>query len=171
MDIEFQGQFEKSQYLEAIRLAGTPKKWSTIWRVILFVGFTALAAVYAFTAMQDGEAAGNEISRFIRYGLAIAVLGYFIFRPYIAIRQTANRLWNDPLVRRTIQGTVSSQGITYGTLTTPWSDFAFKHVTDDLVVLLTADRTMSALPHSFFRDESDWQRFRQMVEHHVMVAK
>lgn len=171
MDIDFQGQFEKGQYLEAIRLAGTPKKWSTAWRVILFVGFTALAAFYAFTAMQDGEATGNEIFRFIRYGLAIAVFGYFIFRPYIAIHQTANRLWNDPLVRRPIHGTVSSRGITYGTLTTPWSDFTFKHVTDDLVVLLTADRSMSALPRSFFRDESDWQRFRQMVEQHVMAAK
>ncbi len=171
MDIEFQGQFERNQYLEAIRLAGTPKKWSTVWRVILFVGFTALAAFYAFTAMQDGEAAGSEIARFVRYGFGIVVLGYFIFRPYITIQQTANRLWNDPLLRRTIQGTVSSQGITFGKLTTPWNDFAFKHVTDDLVVLLTADRTMSALPRSFFKDESDWQRFRQMIEHYVIVAK
>jgi hypothetical protein len=39
------------------------------------------------------------------------------------------------------------------------------------VVLLTADRTMSALPRSFFRDESDWQRFRQMITQYAVNAK
>ncbi len=35
----------------------------------------------------------------------------------------------------------------------------------------TAGCGMSVLPRSFFRNVSDWQRFRQMVEHHVMAAK
>lgn len=171
MDIEFQGQYEQGHYLKAVKMYGTPDKRGTIWRVIVFLGFTALAAVFTFAALQDGDASKWEISRFLRFGVGIAVLGYFIFRPYIAVRRTANEFWNDPLLKHTVQGTISSQGITCGTLITSWNDFAFKHISDDLVVLRTAGRSMSVLPRGFFRNEGDWQRFRQMVDHHVMAAK
>ncbi len=36
---------------------GTPDQRGTIWRVIVFLSFTALAAVFTFAALQDGDAA------------------------------------------------------------------------------------------------------------------
>lgn len=171
MTIEFAGQYEKKQYLKAIQMAGKPKTWSTIWRTALFIALTGLVIALFISAKQEGDLSRFQLSRLSRGVIGIAALAYFIFMPYINIYRTANRLWNDPLVRRPIYGTVSGLGITYDTQTTPWDEFAFKHVSDDLVVLVTADRIMSALPRSFFRNEDDWQHFRQMIEQYVVVAR
>lgn len=171
MNIEFAGQFEKNQYLKAIQLAGKPKTWSTIWRTALFIVLTGLIIALFVAAKQEGDLSGYRLSRLGRGLIGIALLAYFIFMPYINIYRTANRLWNDPLARRPIHGSVSGLGITFDTQTTPWDEFAFKHVTDDLVVLVTADRVMSALPRSFFRNEDDWRHFRQMVEQYVVAAR
>lgn len=171
MDIEFRGRYEKSQYLKAIRLAGTPSKWSTLWRIFLFLLMTGLTIAYAVTAGQDGGFDGFRLTRILRYLVMIVFLAGIIFMPFVNIYCTANRLWKDPLIRREISGYVSTQGITYGTTLTAWNDFAFKFITDDLVVLLTADRVISTLPRNFFKTESDWQNFRRMVEYYVLVAK
>ncbi len=57
MDVEFQGQYEQGHSLRAVKMYGTPDQRGTIWRVIVFLSFTALAAVFTFAALQDGDAA------------------------------------------------------------------------------------------------------------------
>ncbi|MCP4614023.1 MAG: hypothetical protein GY845_35500, partial [Planctomycetes bacterium] len=154
MEIEFQGQYEKQQYFKAIYLAGKPSKRSTILRILLFLGFTGLLIGLAVVTMRDSEVTGYEISKIFRHLFTVLVLAYFIFQPYIKIYTTANCLWRDPLIRRKITGSVSNQGISYGTYyNQEWDSFIIKRETKDMVVFLTADRTMSLFPRHFFKDD------------------
>ncbi|HEY9087675.1 MAG TPA: hypothetical protein VIO36_05860 [Anaerolineaceae bacterium] len=171
MDIEFQGEYTKEQYFRAVRLAGRPSKRSLIWRIAIFVLFAGLLIAYAVAAGQDGERTAAESTRLVRYLVTGGLLAYFVAAPFIKTEQTAAKLWSDPLVRRRLSGYVSGLGITVGSYTEPWEKFAWKYLTDDLVVLVTGERTMSLLPRSFFRDEADWRAFREMVDHRVVVAK
>lgn len=171
MEIEFQGQYTKEEYLRAIRIIGKPSKWGMALRILFLLLSVGLVIYYAVTTIQGGGFTGSETSRLVRYLITMSILGYLVAKPYLDIRATAAKLWNDPLVQRPVSGRVDSLGVTYENYTQNWDGFAYKFLTDDLVILMTTDRTMSLLPRHFFRAESDWRMFRQLVDQRVIVAK
>jgi len=171
MEIEFQGQYTKEEYLCAIRTIGKPSKWGMALRILFLLLSVSLVIYYAVTTIQGGGFSGAETSRLIRYLITMSILGYLVAKPYLDIRATAAKLWNDPLVQRRIRGRVDSLCVTYENYTQNWDGFAYKLVADDMVILMTADRTMSLLPRHFFRDENDWRIFRQLVDQRVIVAR
>lgn len=171
MEIEFEGAYTKEQYFRAVRLAGRPSKLSIAWRAALLLLFIGLLIASIVAANEAGGMTAAQTGRLVRHLLTGALLTYFLAAPFITIERTAAKLWSDPLVRRRLSGYVSGLGVTVGNYTEPWDKFAWKHQTDDLMVLVTADRTMSLLPRSFFRDDADWRAFLKMVEARVVVAK
>jgi hypothetical protein len=171
MEIEFQGQHNQKQYYQAIFLAGQPSRRSLILRILIFIVFTSLLTALAIETLQDGEATEYQIVRIGRHLITALILAYFIFRPYISIYQTANRLWQDPFVRMPYKGSISSQGISLFGQLTPWEQYLTRHITDELIVVMTADRTMTALPRHFFQDQKDWERVRELVLQKVVEAR
>ena len=171
MDIEFKGQYEKQQYFKAISLAGRPSKRGLILRVLIFAGFTGVFIWLVVTTVLDIGSSGLDIPRVFRHMITALILAYFIFRPYVNIYLTANKLWNDPITRREISGIVSNQGVSYEAAEVKWDEYAIKRLTADMVVLVTADRRMTFLPRNFFNSDGDWNRFTQLVELHIVEAK
>ena len=171
MDIKFKGNYDKKEYFQPIYLAGKPTRRSTLWRVILFVAFTGIYIALVIHVLQDSDPSAHDQFRLIRHFFTILLLAYFIFLPYIRIYTTASRLWRDPLVRRALHGTISNQGISYGTHTLAWEEILTRREQEDMVVLLTNDRTMALLPRHFFQSSEDWNHFRQLVDHKVVEAR
>ena len=171
MDIDFEGQFEKEQYLRAVKMVITPPKRATIIRSLIFAAVFIFLIVMIVSGVRDGTVTAIENNR-IRLSLfATIAMGVYFTTPYLGINSTAKRLWDKPSVQQVKSGSVSVQGITYGDKLKPWDSYTRKFVTDDMVLLLTSDEGMSLLPKHFFRDEMDWKRFRQMVDQYAVNAK
>lgn len=171
MEIEFEGQYDKEQYLRAVKTVITPSKRSTIVRILVFVAAAVAITLLYVIGMRDGELNEIENNR-VRLALfAGLLLSISLATPYFGIRSTTERLWNKPSVQRLKAGRVTAEGITYGDKLKPWSSYIRKYVFEDMILLLTTDEGMSLLPRSFFRDERDWKQFSQMVEQYAVNAK
>lgn len=170
MEINFQGQYQRGQYFKGVYRSNKPKTSIAILRIALFVVFAALFIAVIFSEVQNGL----ETSVFFRLGrhlLTFLALLYFILQPFIKSYQNASRLWKDPFIRAGVAGTVSGNGISYGSYIQEWHRFIKKDIGDEMVVLVTDDRIMSILPRNFFSTAQDWERFIQMVEQKVKEPK
>ena len=171
MEIEFSGYYDKKEYFSAIYMAGKPSKRSLIYRVGFFVIFLGLTIGYAVMS-RDITNPGDLVSgRMIRYAAGLLILAYFNFLPYITIRQTASRIWKDPVIRGHISGSVNSQGIRYGQNTQLWETFSHKFMTKDLAVLVTTGRNMACLPRHFFASDADWDGVCRIINEKVIEAR
>jgi hypothetical protein len=171
MEFEFHGQYEKDEYFKAIFLAGKPSRRNIAIRMTVFLLLLACLIAYWIGLQNEGTLTGMRISRLLKYAFSLLVILYFVFQPYINIRETSNRLWKDPVIRRQISGGVSNLGIRYENHTQNWETFSHKFMTDDLVVLITSDRLMSCLPRHFFTSDEDWHRVCKIIENRVIEAK
>lgn len=169
MEIEFSGQPNKDIYFKAIRWIYKPTKKSTMIRVAVFVGFTALYLVVVFGAIQEGDTSTYEISRLIRHLITVLLLGYILVQPAINSYRKASSLWSDPSSRRHRTGRVSPLGVVIDPLKDwmKWETFTRVESKPDYIVLLTASRMFVLLQRSFFRDEQEWKLVQNMVAQKV----
>lgn len=172
MDIEFHGQYERRWLQRAVALGDTPDTPRLILRWLL-VALAALGlivgVVYLATSTDvDWLRAGRLL-------LGYGVLAYFALRPFVAPWRAAAQLWRRMERNPNVNGRVNNTGITYvgefAHREILWDQFMRVRKSDDLVVLMTVDRTLAMLHRSFFATEGDWQRFRQLVDYHVKEAK
>ena len=170
MEIEFEGQYSKSQYFKGVYLAAKPSTQSTALRVAVFVVFTGILIVLAISTIQD-DPTDFRVSRLFRHLITALILGFVVFRPYLNIYQTASRLWGDRMQQGVITGVVTTQGIVIGDFQETWDRFNFKRVAVDMVVLLSADRMMVLLMRDFFKSEGDWNRAVKLIEHKVVEPR
>lgn len=174
MEIEFQGQYDKSTTFKAVKLANKPSKLTSIIRI----GLTALIAfifIAYYIAIANKESPSSfEIFRSGRHLISIPILLYFLLQPYISSYQTAANIWKNPIMQKPLSGVISSQGVAYisptGRRETDWAKFAKKHITENLIVLLTADGVLSFFPRHFFKDDNDWRIVVQWVNSKVAEA-
>ncbi|GAP12940.1 hypothetical protein LARV_00680 [Longilinea arvoryzae] len=171
MNIEFEGQYKEEQYIRAIKMVITPSRKSTILRIAAFI----VAAVVVFLVynhgMQDGQFDEIDSNRFRLALFFGGLLTVYLITPYIGITATAKRLWKKPSVQKVKSGSISDEGITYNDRLKPWDSFRRKYLSDDMVLLITGDQGMSLLPRQFFKEESEWRRFREMVDQYAVKAK
>ena len=172
MDIEFQGQYDRRLLQRAVALGTTPSTPRLILRwllVALAVAGLIFIVVYVATS---GEFNWLRVGRLL---VGYALLAYFALQPFFAPRRAAAQLWKRVEQNRTCTGRITSAGITfageYVTREIPWDRFMRVRKSGDLVVLMTADRTLTIFPRSFFASDADWQRFRQLVDYRVKEAK
>lgn len=176
MEIEFQGQYGKDTVFKAVKLANKPSKWNAFLRI----GFVCLAVVlfvaYFIAVLNKDNLSSFEMFRSGRHLITIPFLIYFLVQPYISTYQTAASLWKNPTMQKPLQGTISSQGIAYISSSKErweinWSKYAKKQVTEDLIVLLTADGVLSFFPRHFFKTDNDWLTVAQWVNARVVEAR
>ncbi len=174
MEIEFQGQYDKNTTFKAVKLANKPSRLNSIIRI----GLTALIAfifIAYYVAIANKESLSSfEIFRSGRHLITIPILLYFLLQPYISSYQTAANIWKNPIMQKPLSGVISSQGVAYisstGRRETDWAKFAKKHVTENLIVLLTADGVLSFFPRHFFKDDNDWRIVVQWANSKVAEA-
>lgn len=171
MNIDFEGQYQEDQYVRAIRMVITPSLKSTLLRVGAFIVTAVVVFLIYSHGMQDGQFDEIDTNRF-RLALFVGgLLTVYLITPYIGITATAKRLWKKPSVQKVKSGTITEEGITYGDRLKPWVSYCRKYISEDMVLLITGDQGMSLLPRQFFKEESDWRQFREMVEKYAVKAK
>lgn len=168
MEIPFKGQYDRSTFFRAVRLANRPGKRSgrTRWLVTAALGVVVVIAGQMY--LQDPV---GDPFNLVRLGLALGLLAVFLAWPYALSYLQARKLWNEPALRQMISGRIGEKGITYTNTsphrTVPWDKFARLRVAADMVALLTPTGVLTAFPRSFFRNDSDWRAFRELIQRKV----
>jgi len=175
MEIEFRGQYSKSILHKGVALINKPSLRSTVFRIILFVGFFLLYISLAVSVFQDESRTTFEIGRLVRHLFTILLLGYIALQAYISAYITASRLWKAPAMQKPIAGKVSSQWITlYSSKSEAnmgWEKFAKVAKAEEMVVMLIPNGFPLILPQEFFGNGNDWHRFQQIVDYKTRPAK
>ena len=172
MEIEFQGQYDKATVFKAVALANKPSKRNSLIRIGLTVLFVAIYATYFITVADKDGLSSFEILRSGRHLITLPFIAYFLLQPYISSFFAASNLWKNPNMQKPLAGVISDQGIVYISLSKSrreiaWESFAKKRISEDLIVLLTADGVLSFFPRHFFKTEADWKRVKQWVDFKV----
>lgn len=175
MEIEFQGQYDKTILFKAVSLANKPSKRNTTIRIGLTILFLAIYIAYFINVGSKETLSSFDILKVGRHLIALPVIAYFFLQPYISSYFAASSLWKNPIMQKPLAGAISSQGIAYISSTKErqeiaWGSFAKKQMSENLIVLLTADGVLSFFPRHFFKTDDDWQRVKQWVDFKVAEA-
>jgi hypothetical protein len=171
MEIEFHGQYDKQIFFKAVALANRPSQRNIIIRIASGLVFLSIYIAYFTVVATKDSYSTADVFRAGRHLITFLIVGYFLFQPFISSRITASRLWEDPNIRKTFRGRISSMGISYIYSTSEndlkWESFIRGRKGDDFVVLLTADGVLSVFPQAFFINDNEWRKFQQLVESKV----
>ena len=175
MEIEFQGQYDKGTIFKAVKLANKPSKSNSLIRIGITVLIVIIFVAYFISVAMQENLSSFEIFRSGRHLITAPILLYFLLQPYISSYQLATSLWKNPTMQKPLIGAISNQGVAYISSSTgrreiDWSKFAKKQVTENLVVLLTADGVLSFFPRHFFKTDNDWRIVVQWVHSKVVEA-
>lgn len=171
MEIEFKGRLEENVIKKAVKLMSKASFWVIALRVAIVLLITVSLGSLIFSYLSGKPFSNDRVLRLVVQDL---ILGYFIVQPYIASRQLFERL---SAGSQTMTGVITPMGVIYRTspdgqiIEYPWGGFYHIYKTDDLVVLSTADSKISIFPPSLFRNENDWDNFREYVDSRVRPVK
>jgi transposase-like protein len=167
MEIQFSGSYEKKQYFKGVFLAHKPPTRSAVLRIFGVVVFAAIYIGLAVSVMESEDLSTSQISGVLRHLITFAVFISFSFQPYIKAFTQARNLWNNPIIRTPNEGTISSQGIHFGTSAIKWDEFIKLKKTDDLIVLRTIYNGIIILPRTFFQSDQDWKTLQQWADRYI----
>ena len=166
MEIKFRGQYDKTLFFRAVRLANQP-----IGNQRRFLSFMMLFAVGAlilllYRIFETQDLAGNAILLGAAVIMVVVVGGIFL-QPYF----TARKLWVNPGVRRALKGHATNRGITYmldeGINEILWGRISRVRKGEGLVTLVRNDGLLMVFPRRFFKRVSDWRKFLKLVDSRV----
>lgn len=117
-------------------------------------------------AFEEEGASSFEIARIGRHLITFLILGYVLLQPSINSYRKATELWNDPVIRRTITGSVFTMGVMIdpGKNGTTWEQFVKVNKTPEVITLRTASGMFVLLQRSFFKEERDWKLVQNTVD-------
>ena len=167
MDIQFQGQYDRKVFFNAVRIANRPagNQKRFLMFMMLFTGGGLILILYR--VFDTGDFAGNAILLFAALIMVVVLIGIYL-QPFF----TARKLWAGPGVRRYLKGNITNKGIQYH-LSEGVNDIAWIRVSRvrkgvGLVTLIRNDGLLMIFPRSFFRRDSDWRKFNQVVEKRII---
>jgi hypothetical protein len=173
MEVSFYGTYDRQVFMEALKLTEKRSRFNTALRylALALALFIIAGSLYGWIAEGFQPA---QLSRLLRNLVTAIFIGYFYFGGIITRnRSIANLFRSGP--ERTMQGNVNPEGVVIGTsqqnVTIPWDRFVSKGEKDRLVALMTIDGSVAVFRRDFFAAESDWQRFRQLVNQKVIEPK
>lgn len=174
MDIEFRGSYDKETVFKAVKLANSSKRASIVQIGIIVLLVIILVAYFVSMISKDSWSTMDYL-RSGRHLITLPLLIYFLLQPHLSSRKTASAIWKKPSISMLHQGIINTHGITYrlipsGQIEIEWSKFVRKVATDSLIVLLTAEGTISIFPRSFFVSEQEWQIVTQWINARVVEA-
>jgi hypothetical protein len=175
VEIEFEGRYDKATLFKAVALANKPSRRGTILRVGFTIAFAVIYIAYFAMIASKESLTSFDIVRSGRHLITLLIIVYFLLQPHISSYFIASRLWKLPSMREPLTGTVSDYGIAYSSAKArrdiAWESFAKVRKTEDLIVLLTADGTLSLFPRGFFKNDDDWRKLLQWADYKVVEAK
>jgi hypothetical protein len=172
MDIEFSGQYEKAHIQKTLELVTRPSRAGVLMRALLLLVIAASGAI-TVNAVAQGVEPTSGLWRLLPY-VALAV--YVIFQPTIHARMMANRIWKSPIAQQRIHGQVDENGyrvaFSGGEKEIPEKQIDWESVsrvvrTPDLTGLLTKEGGFTIFPRTFFKRETDWTRFNEVIDKKV----
>lgn len=173
MEVLFRGTYDKRMFLEALKLSEKRSALNTFFRYLALALSLVIIAGTLYSWLVEGVDP-TKAGRLIRGLITAALLGYFYFSAIISRnRSVANLFKSGP--KRTMQGSVNLEGVTIGTapqgVLLDWNRFMSKGEKGPLLSLMTVDGSVAVFHRDFFGSESDWQRFRQLVNQKVIEPK
>jgi hypothetical protein len=173
MEVTFYGTYDKQMFLDALSLTEKKSALNTALRFLalgLFL-FIIGASLYAWFIEGVDQ---SRVPRLIRSLITALLIGYYYFSPILARRRAVASLFRSG-PERTMQGNANLEGIDVGPrdnrATIKWDRFISKGEKDKLSALMTVEGFVAVFHRDFFATESDWQRFRHMVNQRVVEPK
>lgn len=167
MEIPFNGQYDKELFFKSVRLANQPPGNRRFVRTFMLVFVVAAIAVLVSRLIETGNILGNAT-----YIALVMLIGAFLVRSYLQPQLVAQKMWNNPSVRRKLTGVVTKRGITYqleeGNNEIPWERFLRVRKAQNLTTLTTRDGLLVIFPQRFFKNNADWQRFNSLIDSKVV---
>lgn len=170
MEISFRGQYDKELFFRAVRLANQPPKNRRFVQPFMLVFIIVAIAILISRLIESGNILDNAT-----YIVVVMIVGAFLARSYLQPFLTAREMWNNPSVRRRLEGVVTKKGITYrleeGINEIPWERFLRVRKAQNLTTLVTRDGLLVIFPQHFYKNIRDWERFNRLVETNVVSIK
>ena len=114
MEIPFHGRFSKQSFNQAVAQISRPSTRNAIYRIGLSVLVTAIFIAYSVMIFFKEEQTGFELARVTRHFIALPFFLYYLLKPYLSAFTTAKQLWKNPSIQGIQTGSISSQGICFG---------------------------------------------------------
>lgn len=165
--IHFSGQYTRPLFFRGVRLANAPRRGGqiTFW---LALGAVLGLLWVAWQAWRNGASASSLGMYAVVLFLLLLFIGQAALLPWLAAR----KLWQNPNVRRPLQGWANEQGITYrlpqGEKHIAWERIIRLRQRPDLLALVTREGLMLLFTPDFFHKPAHWERFRHLVRTHVI---
>lgn len=175
MQIHISGTYDRETFFRAVSLFSRPVLWAAALRILLALLVLIVIAIGTYGTIASGQMVLADAARlFFRDG-AMLVLVYALLNPFIDPYFVARKQWQQAATLSPLAGTINSQEIilntTGGSRTIGWEQVKRKRLSEDLIILLTADSDLTILPRSFFTSDADWQSVREWAQREVKVEK
>ncbi len=171
MKIRFQGQYDRASFFAAVRLANSPRSRSARLTFWLALGAFVGVGVATWRAWQVTPQLQHIALYLVLLGILLAFLLQNILPPWLAAR----RLWQNPNVRRPLQGWADEKGIVYllpeGERRLTWERFIRLRQRPAMLTLVTREGLMLLFTPLFFRTPTQWQKFLQLVRRKVISVQ
>jgi hypothetical protein len=170
MEINFHGRYDKKLFFISVFIANQPSRRKP-WVLPVITAIVLLAFILlAIRLIETRDVIGNA-----SYIVIVMIAGSFVARSFLLPFWAARKLWTNPAVHEEHQGIISSKGIIYrlkiGQNDIPWSRFSRVRRVLNVTALVTRDGLLIIFPNWFFRSESDWKRFNQLVDSNILSIK
>jgi len=163
MEISFRGQYDKDLFFKSVILANQPPKNRRFVQPFMMVFILVAIVILVARLIETGDILDNAM-----YIVVVMIVSAFLVRSYLQPYLGARSMWANPSVSRKLVGVVTKQGITYqleaGTNEILWERFTRVRKADNLVTLVTREGLLVIFPRTFFKNETDWQRFERLVD-------
>lgn len=167
MEINFHGKYDRKLFFSSVFLANQPARRKP-WVLPLISSIVILAFIYLVIRLIETR---NVVSN-ASYIVIVMIAGSFVFRAYFVPYWVARKLWMNPSVQEEHQGKINSKGILYrlktGQNDIPWTRFSRVRRSRNVTSLVTQDGLLIIFPNRFFRSETDWKKFNQVVDSNIL---
>jgi hypothetical protein len=172
MEIQFHGRYDKRMFLQGLALLDRTRP---VYRILRWLALGLGLAVIGLSLYDWIRTGDFDAGRTYRSAFTVLLLGYYFVAPHVTRWATVSRQFKDA-PSRTMQGRVDHAAITITaangrTAVFAWEKFFRRGIREPLLALMTLDGSMALFHRSFFQSESDWSRFRQLVDKHVIEPR
>jgi len=170
MEIRFHGKYDKKLFFQSVRLANQPARSQRFLQPLMLVFVLVALGVLLARLVNSGDILGNA-----SYIAVILIAGSFVARAYTLPYLAARKLWANPALQEDLKGSITAKGITYtlkqGQNEMPWGRFNRIRRARGLTTLVARDGLLVIFPYHFFRNDTDWQKFNQLVDSSIIAVK
>jgi hypothetical protein len=170
MEIKFRGKYDKRLFYKSVMLANQPARRQRWVQPLMLVFVIVAFCILVIRIVNSGNVMGNA-----SYIVVVMITASFVVRSYLLPYLAARKLWTNPALQEDLSGSISQQGIVYTLKNShnemAWSRFNRVRRTNEITTLVARGGLLVIFPRRFFRSDSDWQKFNQLVDTKIVAIK